>query len=62
MCNEDELNNVDDFDEISAEDMERDAAFEMELMCQAAEAEEAYFKKEKEDAERAKRNRAKWGL
>lgn len=56
MCDE---NDIPDFDEMSAEDMERDAALEEELMCQAAEAEMAYFEKEKEEAERAKKNRAK---
>ncbi len=54
---EDGIDPWDDEMELLAEDMQRDADIETILMCQAADAEEAYFKKQEEDARRAKRNR-----
>jgi hypothetical protein len=35
---------IDDYDEMSAEDMERDAQLELQAMCDAAAVEETYFK------------------
>lgn len=53
-------NGIDPWDdeiELLAEDMQRDADIEAIMMCRAAEAEEAYFKKQEEEAKIAKRNR-----
>lgn len=44
-------------EEQTSRDMEIDAAIEAKAMCDAAKAEEAYFKQQEEEAKRAKKNR-----